>query len=68
MQERLRTAQEIAEYLSIPLSGVYDLSHRKKIPVVKIGTRLRFRQSEIEQWLEKQTTRPEGGDYLDLGR
>jgi excisionase family DNA binding protein len=61
MQERLKTAQEIATYLSIPLSGLYDLSHRKKIHCIRIGTRLRFRQSEIEEWLENQTIRPEGG-------
>jgi excisionase family DNA binding protein len=56
MQERLKTAQEIAEYLQIPLSGIYDMTHRKKgIPFLKIGTRLRFRQSDVEEWLQSQT-------------
>ncbi|GFP21283.1 hypothetical protein HKBW3S06_00509 [Candidatus Hakubella thermalkaliphila] len=58
--EKLKTAQEISDYLCIPLSGIYDMTHRKKIPFVKIGTRLRFRQSDIETWLESQTVSANG--------
>jgi excisionase family DNA binding protein len=60
LEDRLKTAQEIADYLQIPLSAVYDLTHRKAIPFLKIGSRLRFRKSEIEAWLDQQSEHPSG--------
>jgi excisionase family DNA binding protein len=35
---------------------VYDLAARKMIPSYKIGAALRFRQSDVEEWLVRQRT------------
>lgn len=56
--DELLTSKELARYLQLPLSGVYDLTHQRRIPFIKIGSRLRFRQSDVEKWLERQTASP----------
>ena len=49
--DRLLTVQEISELLKVPKSYVYWLTHQKKIPHMKIQGHLRFRQSQIDDWL-----------------
>lgn len=69
MKDRLLPVQEVAEYLAVPLSSVYDMTHRKAIPFLKIGSRLRFRQSDIDKWLEEHASNPSGkrgGNELDV--
>lgn len=55
--ERLLTVQEISELLKVPKSYVYLLTHKKRIPYVKIQGLLRFRRSHIEGWLRSQEVR-----------
>jgi len=55
--EKLLTIQEICELLRVPKSYVYNLTHSKRIPHIKINGHLRFRQSHIENWLESQEVR-----------
>ena len=52
--DRLLTVQEISEFLKVPKSYVYWLTHQKKIPHLKIQGHLRFRRSHIEEWLRSQ--------------
>ena len=49
---RLMTAGDIADYLAVPKSWVYDNYKRLKIPHMFVGRKVRFRQSEIDQWLD----------------
>lgn len=42
----------LAEYLMIPASSVYRLVRERAIPYYKIGRLIRFRQSDIDKWLE----------------
>ncbi len=54
--EKLLKAEEVAEMLSVELSTIYNWSHKgkrgvSKIPFLKVGACLRFRQSDIEAWL-----------------
>lgn len=52
----LWTVKELAMFLNIPDSSVYQLifhSKRNGFPYLKIGQRCRFRRSEIEAWLER---------------
>ncbi len=55
--DRLLTAQEVSELLSVKKSYVYWLTHSKKIPHIKIEGLLRFRRSHIEDWLAKMEVR-----------
>ncbi len=52
--ERLLTVQEISSLLGVKKSYVYYLTHQKKIPHMKINGHLRFRQSDIDEWLQSQ--------------
>ncbi len=45
---------DVAQYLGIPLSGVYKMTGPKsalRIPHVRIAGKLRFRKTDIDQWL-----------------
>ena len=57
--ETLWTAEDVADFLNISLQYVYRLSREGTIPSMKIGAALRFRQSDIESWIEART-RPVG--------
>lgn len=44
----------VAAYLQIPISSVYKMTARKgrvRIPHIRIGGKLRFRQSDVDRWL-----------------
>ncbi len=50
--DRLWDIGEVSRYLHVPTSAIYKMTSRRTIPHVKIDGRLRFRQAEIDQWLE----------------
>lgn len=52
--DRLLTVEEVCKLLNVKKSFVYSLTHRKKIPYIKIQKYLRFRESAINEWLKKQ--------------
>jgi excisionase family DNA binding protein len=52
--ERLLTARELAELLGFSAATVVDWSERGEVPSFKIGGRLRFRESEVADWLEER--------------
>jgi excisionase family DNA binding protein len=45
------TVEEVSEYLRICRASVYRLVKRNKIPVSRVGKRLRFRKETIDEWL-----------------
>lgn len=48
----LLTADELAEYLSVPKQSIYILRHRRKAPpAIKFGGTVRFRKSAVDAWL-----------------
>jgi len=51
MDDKLFTIDEVSAYLNIPKSTIYKLSQTSKIPSIKIGKQLRFRESSIDNWL-----------------
>lgn len=55
----LATAQEVADYCGVPLSTVYQWSHRGGgPPLIKVGRHLRARWSDIDTWLDTATIKP----------
>jgi excisionase family DNA binding protein len=46
------TAAEVASWLRIPTSTVYDLARRGHLPGHRVGRAWRFLRPEIEQWLQ----------------
>ena len=52
--ERLLTVQDITSLLGLKKSYVYYLTHRKLVPHLKINGQIRFRQSDISEWLRSK--------------
>ena len=45
--------EEAAEHLACPKSRVYGLSSAGRIPHRKDGSRLLFRRSELDEWIDR---------------
>lgn len=41
-----------SEYLGIEKSTLYQITMRRQIPVVKVGRLNRFRQQDLDAWIE----------------
>jgi excisionase family DNA binding protein len=54
MDSEFLTAEEVAEYLRLPLSTVYKLAQDKRLPGFKVGKHWRFRRDTIQKWIEAQ--------------
>jgi excisionase family DNA binding protein len=52
--ERLLNARELGESLGFQAGTIVDWAEAGKVPAFRIGGRLRFRLSEVEQWLEEK--------------
>lgn len=50
----LLTADEVAQILRVPKSWVY--SHLNELPVIRLGRYVRFKRSELNDFLEKRET------------
>lgn len=56
----LLTLQEVCELLKVSKAYIYSLTHQKKIPHIKMSGLLRFRRSDIDDWLAEQEVRSAG--------
>jgi excisionase family DNA binding protein len=54
--ESLLTVKTLAQYLHVSEQWVYERVHLKEIPCIKMGKFPRFKQSDIDKWLETLTT------------
>jgi excisionase family DNA binding protein len=54
MDSEFLTAEEVAEYLRLPLSTVYKLVQDKRLPGFKVGKHWRFRKDSFEKWIKEQ--------------
>lgn len=52
-KELLNTAQ-VAEWLNVKESTIRKWTHYGFIPHIKLGSCVRFQESEIEQWLRER--------------
>lgn len=48
------TVETLAEYLGVSKQWIYERVRRKEIPFIKVGKFPRFREAEIETWLDSQ--------------
>lgn len=49
--ENLWTVTDLARFLRVQESTVYQWVHEKKVPFHKVNRLVRFKPSEIEKWL-----------------
>ena len=52
------TPDELAEFLSVSKATVYRLVGRRKLPFHRIGGMLRFKEQDIEKYLEDERIEP----------
>lgn len=52
--ERLLTVDDLAELLQFKRQSIYNLVHKGKIPFIKVGTSLRFKVKDIEEYLHTE--------------
>ena len=44
----------VSEYLAIKASTVYTLVEERKIPHYRVGRQIRFKESDIDSWMEER--------------
>jgi excisionase family DNA binding protein len=54
MNAEFLTAEEVAQYLRLPLSTVYKLVQDKRLPGFKVGKHWRFRREAFNEWIKQQ--------------
>ena len=57
---KLLNIEETAALLNISVKSIYGLTCAKKIPYVKIGTRVLFDPQEIKKFVEDRKIKPIG--------
>ena len=53
--ETIYTIPEVAKYLKLSKSKVYDLAKKGRLPIIKIGKNVRIRESDLMKWLDEKT-------------
>ena len=53
MLNDILTVSEVAKYLRINPQTVYRKAKTGELPAVRIGRAIRFRRTELEEWLNK---------------
>jgi len=54
----LLTINQTAEILNLKIPTIYRWVHERKIPFVKMGNKLRFKENEITEFIEKNSYTP----------
>ena len=57
---KLMDFKDTCEFLKFKPSRLYSEVFKKRIPYIKIGASLRFKLSELEEWLDQNSTKQEG--------
>ena len=48
--QRLSNAEEVARFLGVPVSWIYERTRRNAIPMIRLGKYVRFNIVEIAAW------------------
>ena len=57
MTTDIMTIREVAEYLKIAEKTAYRLAAEGELPGFKVGGSWRFRQADIDRWIDKGAKR-----------
>jgi len=63
--ETYLTADEVAMFVKLSVQTIRRYTMKKEIPFHKIGRAVRYKKSEIEQWVEKRdvnSAKEQGGN------
>lgn len=55
INDRLLTIKEVADYLGVPVTTLYQWRYRGKGPPgLRVGRHVRYRRSDVDDWVENQ--------------
>jgi excisionase family DNA binding protein len=67
--DRLVTAREFADLLGVSPETVLRWTRRGELPAIRLpGRAIRYREAEIEEWLEQRATTTRGDVTTPAGR
>ena len=64
MRDNFMTVQQICEWLNLKRSFVYQLAGEGKVPCLRVGKLIRFRQSDMEVWVEEHMRKEDSNGRL----
>ena len=53
---KLLNIAQLSEAINVKKKTIYDWTHKKQIPYVKMGRLLRFDLDEIERWIKRSNS------------
>jgi excisionase family DNA binding protein len=64
--DRLYTPEEMSELLGVKLSTIYQWTHIGYIPHFKLGRFVRFRERDVDRWLESRLRNGRSERKIDI--
>ena len=58
MDNEVLTIKEVAEYLKVNERTIYRLAASNDLPGFRVGNAWRFKRSDLDDWMLKQTEQP----------
>ncbi|MBU0702429.1 MAG: helix-turn-helix domain-containing protein [Chloroflexi bacterium] len=56
-ENKIMTAQEVAQYLRLNKATIYRLAKAGEIPAVKVGRTWRFKKELMDEWFRRESSR-----------
>jgi excisionase family DNA binding protein len=63
---RLLTVDQVAQWLQVKPGTIYQWVHEGYIPVVKLGSLVRFSPGSVTQWIQKREAPGRHGRKFDI--
>lgn len=62
----LMKPHEAADYLAVSPRTLWELTHRRGLPCVRIGRSVRYQESDLARWIDRNRTSCEqqGGEKI----
>ena len=54
----IMTVEEVAAYLKVHPTTVYKLVKRKELPCFRVGSELRLRKADVDEWIREREKCP----------
>jgi excisionase family DNA binding protein len=64
--EKLLGVEEVAGLLGVSRFTIYSWAAKRRLPAVKVGSRLMFRPSEIRRWVDSRSQPADGSGAPDI--
>lgn len=64
--DRLLTVDEVAAWLQVKPRTIYQWVHEGYIPIIKLGSLVRFDQASITAWVKKRETQGRASKRLEV--